>query len=111
MLKVNKHIKFVAKNVNKFSKPSSVGMAVSQNTLLSNSKDVDESYDNSDDRDALAIGPNKDNSDSEENRCSCFYSKPNLSVQPYSTNDNFLVSDKVTPICDRPGDKIVVVVY
>ena len=50
-------------------------MAVSQNTLLF--QDVDSSYDNSDDRDALALGPNKDNSDSEENRCSCFYSKPN----------------------------------
>ena len=53
---------------------TSAGMTVFQNKLLS--QDADSSYDNSDDRDALAIGPNKDNS-SEENRCSCFYSKPN----------------------------------
>ncbi|XP_019851827.1 PREDICTED: uncharacterized protein LOC105316597 isoform X1 [Amphimedon queenslandica] len=69
---------------------NSVGMTVSQNTLLSNSKDVDKNFDNSDDRNALAIVPNKDNSDSEEN----------------STNDN-LVSDKVTPICDRPDGDVI----
>uniref|UniRef100_A0A1X7TIB8 Uncharacterized protein n=1 Tax=Amphimedon queenslandica TaxID=400682 RepID=A0A1X7TIB8_AMPQE len=59
---------------------SNFGMAVSQNTLLSNSKDVDGSYD---DRNALALGPNKDNSDLEES------------------------SDRVTPICDRPDGDVI----
>ncbi|XP_019859369.1 PREDICTED: uncharacterized protein LOC109587582 [Amphimedon queenslandica] len=59
--------------------PKDEVVTIFQNKLLS--QDADGSYDNSDDRDALAIAPNKDISDSQEN----------------SANDNLSVSDRVTP--------------